>query len=121
MVLPGPACAEFASQARTLFFRGARFEGLRQDRADGDGFPAGDCDALGRRRCLVRAQAVEAQPLLQRGHGVEEAIAAFDQQVDVVDVPAAAETVGQIVARIDGGQKLVAVRADEVSRTEFAS
>lgn len=50
-----------------------------------------------------------ALPLLEQRDGFAEAVPDSAEQVDVVDVPAAGETVGEVVARVDGGERLGAV------------
>jgi hypothetical protein len=57
----------------------------------------------------VSISLVLAQPLLQDFDCWEEVVALADQQVDVVEVFAAAEAVGKVVTRIDGGPQFLAV------------
>ena len=50
---------------------------------------------------------------LQQGDGGAEVVVEGHQQVDVVEVLLAAEAVGEVVARVDRGPHLAAVRAEE--------
>ena len=50
---------------------------------------------------------------MQEGDGGAEVIAQGDEQVDVVEVFLAAEAVGEVVARIDGGAHFAAAWAEE--------
>lgn len=58
----------------------------------------------------------------EHGDGVAEAIIERHQQVDVVEVFLASEAVGEVVAWIDGGAHVAAIRADEteVAFADFA-
>ena len=56
---------------------------------------------------------VRLEPALQQRHGRQEVVVQAQQQVDVVEVFLAAEAVGQVVAWVDRGQHLAAVRAQE--------
>src|SRR5271155_317486 len=64
-----------------------------------------------RRRVLVAL--VFLEQALQQGDGIEEWIVELEEQVDVVEVFLAAEAVGQVVLRVDGGPHFAAVRAQE--------
>ena len=55
--------------------------------------------------------------MLKLLHGVEETEFGSEQQVDVVDVLAATEAMGEVVAGIDGGAEFTAVVADETETT----
>jgi hypothetical protein len=49
----------------------------------------------------------------QDADGGFEVVAHGEKQVDVVEVYAAAEAMGKVVARVDGGEHLFAVRTEE--------
>src|SRR5271165_5874889 len=69
---------------------------------------------MGRARLLAGLLSlVVAEPAFEECDGVAEVIAEAAEQVDVVGVFLAAEAVGQVVARVDGGAHLAAARADE--------
>src|SRR5271154_2684136 len=68
------------------------------------------CSRL-RRRVLVAL--VFFEQAFQQGDGIEEGIVELEEQVDVVEVFLAAEAVGQVVLRVDGGPHFAAVRAQE--------
>jgi hypothetical protein len=53
------------------------------------------------------------EPALEQGDGGAEVIGEGQQQVDVVEVVLAAETMGEVVAWVDGGTHVAAVRAEE--------
>ncbi len=53
------------------------------------------------------------EPTLEDGDGGDEVVAERHQQVDVVEVFATIKTVGEIVARVDGGLHFPAVWAEE--------
>ena len=48
---------------------------------------------------------VSVEPLLEVYDGGGEVVAEFDEQVDVVEVSAVAEAVGEVGSRIDGGER----------------
>lgn len=56
---------------------------------------------------------VSIEPLLEEFDGGGEVVAEFDEQIDVVEVSATAEAVGEVVTRIDGGAQFAAARAEE--------
>ena len=56
---------------------------------------------------------VLVEEAFEEGDGGEEVIVEGDEQVDVVEVFLAAETVGEVVAWVDGGAHFAAVGADE--------
>lgn len=56
---------------------------------------------------------VAHQPFFQQRGGGEEVVADVDEQIDVVDVLAATEAVGEVVAWIDGGAQFAAMGALE--------
>ena len=56
---------------------------------------------------------VSVEPLLEVYDGGGEVVAEFDERVDVVEVSAATEPVGEVDARIDGGAQFAAARAEE--------
>ena len=45
--------------------------------------------------------------------GITEGVIQSDQEVDVVKIFLAAETVGEVVARVDGGAHFAAIRTEE--------
>ena len=51
------------------------------------------------------------EPCFEDGDGGLEVVSQFDQQVDVVEVCLAAEAMGEVVSRVDGGSHLCAVGA----------
>ena len=59
--------------------------------------------------------------MLKLLHGLDETVFGGEHQVDVVDVLAATEAMGEVVAVIDDGAEFTAVVADEVSPTELSS
>lgn len=62
---------------------------------------------------MRRRVPVRVKPLLEQGHGRLEFISDQQQEIDVVDIPAAVEAMGEVVAGIDGGEKFAAVGANE--------
>src|SRR5271156_6901687 len=66
---------------------------------------------MGRARLLARL--VLAEPAFEECDGVAEVVVETAEQVDVVGVFLTAEAVGEVVARVDGGAHLAAMRADE--------
>ena len=56
---------------------------------------------------------VTQQPVFQERDGGGEGVTELNQEVDVVEVLAAAEAVGEVVLGVDGGLHLAAVRAEE--------
>jgi len=56
---------------------------------------------------------VLVEPAFEEGDGGAEIIVEGDEQVDVVEVLFAAEAVGEVVARIDGGAHFAAMGAEE--------
>jgi hypothetical protein len=73
------------------------------------------------RRSVRSLRLILVQPLFEKCDGGEEVVAELSQQVDIVEIPAAGEAVGQVVARIDGGEQFIAAWAeeDEASVAEF--
>ena len=53
------------------------------------------------------------EPAFEDRDGGAEVVAERHEQVDVVEVLLAGEAVGEVVARVDGGQHFAAVRAEE--------
>src|SRR5271155_704538 len=66
---------------------------------------------MGRARLLAGLVLVE--PAFEEFDGVAEVVVETEKQVDVVGVFLAREAVGKVIARIDGGAHLAAMRADE--------
>src|SRR5271156_5826441 len=66
---------------------------------------------MGRARLLARL--VLAEPAFEECDGVAEVVVETAEQVDVVGIFLAAEAVGEVVARVDGGAHLAAARTDE--------
>ena len=56
---------------------------------------------------------VSIEPLLEEFDGGGEVVAEFEEQVDVVEVSAAAEAVGEVVSGIDGGAQFSASGVEE--------
>ena len=67
------------------------------------------------------ARRVPVEKSLEDGDGGAKVIAERHQKIDVVDVLLAAEAVGEVVAGVDGGEHLAAVRAKkaEVAVADF--
>ena len=53
------------------------------------------------------------QQAFEDGDGDGEVVAEGHEQVDVVEVAGAAEAMGEVVAGVDGGEQVAAVRAEE--------
>ena len=56
----------------------------------------------------------------QNGDGGFEVVAEGEEKVDVIEIPGAAEAVGEVVTRIDGGEHLPAMRTEE-AESSFAA
>jgi len=56
---------------------------------------------------------VLVQPSFQECDGGEEAVAKCAEQVEIVEISVAGEAVGQVIARVDGGEQFAAARAEE--------
>lgn len=65
----------------------------------------------------VRRVLVLVEPLGEDVGGGLEVVAEGDQEIDVVVVSLAAEAMGEIVARVDGGAQLAAVGTEEAEVT----
>ena len=74
----------------------------------------GSAELCGGRNFVLESLAlVLFQPLFEEGDGGGEVVVEFEEEVDVVEVLVAVKAVGEVVAWVDVGEHLVAVRAEE--------